>query len=500
MINIIELLKSLDVINIHGKTNRMIKGIYYHSNQVKPDSVFIAISGFKRDGHDYIKEAISNGAIAIIRDKDIPDGEISKKKKNITDILVSDSRKALALAASKFYDYPSKRLRLIGVTGTNGKTTVSYLIDSILRNDGFKVGVIGTISYRYNDCILPAPQTTPESLDLQYLLRDMVDNDVDYCILEASSHSLELQRLVGCEFHTAIFTNLGQDHLDFHKNQDIYFEAKAKLFREYPIKIGIINIDDPYSKRLLENLPGRVMTYSVNKRSDVIAEDIYCFRKGISFTAKTAQGRIKIKSPLLGQHNVYNILAAIGTGICHEMDLKMIKKGIEKVRVIPGRFEKIEEGQDFMVAVDFAHTEDALKNLLQSARNITKKRLILVFGCGGDRDRLKRPLMGRVAARFSDFIIITSDNPRTEDPMKIIEEIEKGFDGMKGKKGEYIKIKDREEAITRALKLACPGDFVLIAGKGHEPYQIIGNKRKRFDDREIVRKILRLKKRQQKYG
>ncbi|GAF68995.1 unnamed protein product, partial [marine sediment metagenome] len=387
----------------------------------------------------------------------------------------------LALLASKFYGYPSKRLRLIGVTGTNGKTTVSYLIDSILRNYGFKVGVIGTISYRYNNRILPAPQTTPESLDLQYLLRDMVNNKVDYCILEASSHSLELQRLVGCEFHTAIFTNLGQDHLDFHKNRDIYFEAKAKLFRDYPIKIGIINIDDPYSKRLLENFSGRVMTYSLNKSSDVIAEDMSCSQKGISVTVKTAQGRTKIKSSLLGQYNVYNILAAIGTGICHEMDLKTIKKGIEMVRVIPGRFEKIEEGQDFMVAVDFAHTEDALKNLLISARNITKKRLILVFGCGGDRDRLKRSLMGRVAARFSDFTIITSDNPRTENPIKIIEEIEKGFDEVEGKIGDYIKIEDREEAISRALNLACAGDFVLIAGKGHEPYQIIGNERKSFD-------------------
>lgn len=499
MIYLNELLSVLDTISIQGKREKTIQGIAYDSRLVEPGSVFVAIRGFKSDGHDFINEAVKKGAVAIVREGDIPKEDMDFTKKDITDILVPDSREALALLSTRFYDYPSKKMKLIAITGTNGKTTVSYLIDSILRNHGFRVGVIGTISYRYHDLVLPAPQTTPESLDLQYLLRDMADKGIDFCILEASSHALELKRLLGCEFNIAIFTNLGQDHLDFHENQDVYFKAKARLFTDYPIETGIINRDDPCFERLLNSFSGKPLTYGLEK-GDIIAENIVYSQNGISFTAKAGKGRLKIKSRLLGHYNVYNILAAVGAGISHNIGSEEIKKGIESVTVIPGRFEKIEEGQDFIVAVDFAHTEDALKNLLLSARNITKKRLILVFGCGGDRDRSKRPLMGRVAAMLSDFAIITSDNPRTEDPEKIIGEIEKGFQEAGDKRGEYITIKDREEAISKALGLASSGDTVLIAGKGHEPYQIIGTKKRKFDDKEIAREALRLRKRKQSYA
>jgi UDP-N-acetylmuramoyl-L-alanyl-D-glutamate--2,6-diaminopimelate ligase len=490
MISIMELLNSLSVIEVKGDTDRMINGIYYNSRDVQPGSLFVAVGGYKSDGHCYINEAVKRGASTIVRDKDIAGNGINLKGE-VTDIFVTDSRKALALLATEFYHHPSRELGLIGVTGTNGKTTITYLLDSVLRCSGLSVGVVGTISYSYNNHVLPATTTTPESLDLQRMLRDMVNRNVNYCVLEVSSHSLELKRVVGCDFQTAIFTNLSQDHLDFHKSLDNYFEAKARLFKDYPVKTAVINLDDPYGERLLKAVPGKVITYGINKSADISAEEVKCSPDGLSFTARTPLGQIDIQSPLLGRHNVYNVLAVIGAAICNGIDIACIKEGVKAVKGVLGRFERIEEGQNYTVAVDYAHTPDALKNLLRAAREITNKKVILIFGCGGDRDRLKRPLMGNAAARLADFTIITSDNPRSEEPLKIIEEIEKGFSEAGGKQESYIKVAERKEAIHKGLELAEEGDLVLIAGKGHETYQIIGNKKRDFDDREVARGFLR---------
>ena len=468
----------------------MINGIYYDSRDVQPGSLFVAVGGYKSDGHCYINEAVKRGASTIVRDKDIAGNGINLKGE-VTDIFVTDSRKALALLATEFYHHPSRELGLIGVTGTNGKTTITYLLDSVLRCSGLSVGVVGTISYSYNNHVLPATTTTPESLDLQRMLRDMVNRNVNYCVLEVSSHSLELKRVVGCDFQTAIFTNLSQDHLDFHKSLDNYFEAKARLFKDYPVKTAVINLDDPYGERLLKAVPGKVITYGINKSADISAEEIKCSPNGLSFTARTPLGQIDIQSPLPGRHNVYNVLAVIGAAICNGIDIACIKEGVKAVKGVLGRFERIEEGQNYTVAVDYAHTPDALKNLLRAAREITNKKVILIFGCGGDRDRLKRPLMGNAAARLADFTIITSDNPRSEESLKIIEEIEKGFSEAGGKQESYIKVAERKEAIHKGLELAEEGDLVLIAGKGHETYQIIGNKKRDFDDREVARGFLR---------
>ena len=490
MISIMELLNSLSVIEVKGDTDRMINGIYYNSRDVQPGSLFVAVGGYKSDGHCYINEAVKRGASTIVRDKDIAGNGINLKGE-VTDIFVTDSRKALALLATEFYHHPSRELGLIGVTGTNGKTTITYLLDSVLRCSGLSVGVIGTISYSYNNHVLPATTTTPESLDLQRMLRDMVNRNVNYCVLEVSSHSLELKRVVGCDFQTAIFTNLSQDHLDFHKSLDNYFEAKARLFKDYPVKTAVINLDDPYGERLLKAVPGKVITYGINKSADISAEEVKCSPDGLSFTARTPLGQIDIQSPLLGRHNVYNVLAVIGAAICNGIDIACIKEGVKAVKGVLGRFERIEEGQNYTVAVDYAHTPDALKNLLRAAREITNKKVILIFGCGGDRDRLKRPLMGNAAARLADFTIMTSDNPRSEESLKIIEEIEKGFSEAGGKQESYIKVAERKEAIHKGLELAEEGDLVLIAGKGHETYQIIGNKKRDFDDREVARGFLR---------
>jgi UDP-N-acetylmuramoyl-L-alanyl-D-glutamate--2,6-diaminopimelate ligase len=488
---IMELLDSLNIIKIQGDTDRIVKSIYYDSRRVTSQSLFVAISGYKSDGHRYIKDAVEKGAVAVVRDRDV---SVNQYGESVADILVDDSRKALALLASKFYGYPSRGLGLIGITGTNGKTTVSYLIDSLLRCAGFHVGVIGTIAYSYRNRVLPSSQTTPESADLQQMLRDMVDNHTDYCVLEVSSHSLALKRVVGCDFQTAVFTNLGRDHLDFHKNQEAYFESKAGLFKDYPIKTAVINVDDPFSQRLLEDCQGKVFTYGIKESADIRAEKIVCSEKGSFFTVKTPCGSLTIRSSLLGQHNVSNILAAIGGGISQNICLEDMKRGIEAVAGVPGRFERIEEGQDFTVAVDYAHTADALENLLQAARGITEKRIILIFGCGGDRDREKRPLMGSAAERLSDFSIITSDNPRSENPSSIIGEIERGFREAGGKKDSYLMIENREEAIRKGIEMARKGDTVLIAGKGHETYQIVGSEIRDFDDKKVVKKFLRHKK------
>ncbi|MBI5183597.1 MAG: UDP-N-acetylmuramoyl-L-alanyl-D-glutamate--2,6-diaminopimelate ligase [Nitrospinae bacterium] len=499
MVTLNSLLKGVDIIEINHEVDEEITeitGIAYDSRKAGDRSLFIAIKGFNVDGHDYIDEAIKKGAVAIVSERPIKD--IIPKTKKIIGITVSDSRRALAIISNNFYEHPSREMRIVGITGTNGKTTTSYLIRSIFESSGFKVGVIGTIWYTFGDRRLSAPQTTPESLDLQRLFREMVDIKTDYCILEVSSHSLELNRVFGSDFDIGLFTNLGHDHLDFHETIEGYFRSKMRLFSDYNLKRGVVNIDDQWGKEIVKRVSidgdstqrnREIITFGING-GDIRGEDIEISRDGIHFVASTPIGKTSIESRLIGYHNVYNILASVAVAISQGITLKQIREGVTLMEGVPGRFECLDEGQNFLVVVDYAHTDDALRNVIISARGLTDKRIITIFGCGGNRDKTKRPLMGKVAITHSDITIITSDNPRGEDPQKIVEDIERGIKGVSWE-GEYNVILDRHEAIEYGINKARPGDIVIIAGKGHETYQIIGNTMVHFDDREVAREVLR---------
>jgi UDP-N-acetylmuramoyl-L-alanyl-D-glutamate--2,6-diaminopimelate ligase len=386
-------------------------------------------------------------------------------------------------------------LSLVGVTGTNGKTTVTYLCKGLLETAGRRVGLIGTVAYLIGDERLPAPHTTPGAVELQALLARMVEARMDAVVMEVSSHALALDRTVGCEFDVAIFTNLTQDHLDFHADMDDYFQAKLRLFsglapagaKPRP-KRAIVNIDDARGPRVREASRVPVWTYAVHQPADLRAEGVRLALSGTRFTAATPHGRFPVESRLVGEHNVYNILAAVGVGLHEGLSPETIQRGIASVTTVPGRFERVEAGQNFTVVVDYAHTDDALLRLLTAAQALKTGRIITVFGCGGDRDRGKRPKMGRVAARLSDLVIVTSDNPRSEDPAAIVREIEAGVrDAREGAPVRYEVIVDRRAAIEAAVREAKAGDMVLIAGKGHEDYQIVGSARLHFDDREVAR-------------
>ena len=497
-----EIIKEVDLINVNGSMEREISSVCYDSRKVDNGSLFVAIKGLKSDGHNFLGEAIKRGARAVVVENNsqlpTPDSRLP------TIITVRDSRKALALISANFYGHPSREMSVIGITGTNGKTTISYLINSILKVNGFKTGLIGTIDYRFDGEIIPSSHTTPESLDLQQLFKRIAGNGGKYCVMEVSSHSLELDRVYGTRFETGVFTNLTQDHLDFHGNLEKYFHAKARLFKEYELKKAVINIDDPYGRRLIKDIKSeRILTYGIKEDADVKADDINISINGLKFIANTLIGKLNIESRFLGMHNVYNILASVSTAILEGLSEKSIIKGIVLLETVPGRLEVINEGQDFTVLVDYAHTDDALKNVLKAAREIPHSKIIVVFGCGGERDRGKRPLMGKAAVEYSDFAIITSDNPRSEEPSKIIDEIEKGIKNppqipplLKGGEGgfsgeRYIKIPDRREAIEYAINNASKGDIVIIAGKGHEDYQIFKDKKIHFDDREVAREAIK---------
>jgi UDP-N-acetylmuramoyl-L-alanyl-D-glutamate--2,6-diaminopimelate ligase len=421
-------------------------------------------------------------------------------------LIVDDSRKALALLANTFFGHPSRRLMLIGITGTNGKTTTTYLVKSIIEASGHTCGLIGTIDYRVGDKVYPAPNTTPESLELQRLLSEMVGLGASHCVMEVSSHALALGRIEGCEFAAAGFTNLTQDHLDFHESMDAYFQAKLRLFTGLATEAwAIINIDDPRGVEIVRKTRARVITTGFSELANVRpVETVGHSISGLMFDAASPAGTIAVESSLVGRHNIYNILTAIGIGSALGLSAVMIARGLRTMKAVPGRMEKVDEGQPFGVVVDYAHTEDAIVRLLESVREITAKRIITVFGCGGDRDRTKRPAMGAAAITGSDVVIITSDNPRTEEPLSIIRDIEQGLveRGVKmsvrdaeqqaapGKKPYYI-IPGRHEAVAVAVGLARPGDSVVLAGKGHEDYQIIGEKKMHFDDREVAREEIR---------
>ena len=504
------LIEGVEIERIRGETLKEIEGIAYHSQQVKKGFLFAAVRGLKVDGHRFIEDALQRGADAILleEEREIPQG---------TGIVVSNSRRALAKISSNFYGNPSSQVKLIGVTGTNGKTTITCLLESIFKRARHPVGVIGTINYRYGQTLISAPNTTPESLDLQRILREMVDEGISHVIMEVSSHGLDLDRVYGCQFDGAIFTNLTQDHLDYHRSLDHYFESKRKLFSDYlmkspkPRRFAVVNQDDPRGEAIVEGVHVPVYRYGLAPSGQVFADRMTSTLEGLSIRIQTPQGPLLIHSKLIGGFNLYNIMASVATGVAMTIPLEVLKDGIESLRGIPGRLEKVENQKGIHILVDYAHTPDALErsisgltSILEENRQASQReeKIITVFGCGGDRDRTKRPVMGEVAGRLSDLVVLTSDNPRTEDPLLILGEVEKGFkkigleawasEGLKtwrAKKG-YLKIPDRREAIRMAVRLARPSDVVLIAGKGHEDYQIIGTKKFPFDDRIEARKAL----------
>ena len=442
------------------------------------------------DGNRFVPDAIKRGAAAIV--SALP-GEAYA---DIPWIQVTDEREALALLAANFQENPAKRLHAIGVTGTNGKTTTTYLIESILNAAGYPSAVFGTIEYRGPGFQFPAERTTPEAPELQALFRRVVDGGWKHAVMEVSSHAVELKRVMGLHFEVAVFTNLTRDHLDLHKDMQSYFLAKKKLFTGLDgtiPRVLVLNRDDPYFSELQAIAPAHVISYGMDQAADVspVRYDAMRSGEGMDAVFKTRLGDLQVRTKLLGKPNLYNIGAAIGTAIGLGVPAEAIRSGISDMAVVPGRFEPVNAGQSFRVIVDFAHTDDALERVLQSAREITAGRLLVVFGCGGDRDRTKRPLMGEVAVKGSDFAIVTSDNPRSEDPLSIISEVEVGVRRAGGIEGKnYQVVADRREAIRHALRMASTGDTVLLAGKGHEAYQIIGETSFPFDERAVARELL----------
>ncbi len=475
---------------LQGDLDREIATVEYDSRRVGPKSLFVCIRGERHDGHRFIPEAVHRGAAAFLVQRDIRTSEGSPVPGAI--LQVEETRHALSHLAIRFYDSPSLELCLAGITGTNGKTTVSYLSEAVLQADGRRVGVIGTVEYRCGEICREAERTTPEAPDLQAMLRWMREQRADAAVMEVSSHSLALHRVAGCAFDVAVFTNLTQDHLDFHKTMEEYFAAKAQLFTMLGEKGGtaVINMDDPAGKRLREMTRGPVVTYGLTAKADVTAQTSTYDLRGIWVTLRTPWGPGELQSPLLGRHNLYNLLAAVGVGGVLGTPVQRMAEGLARVRNIPGRLEPVHCGQPFEVVVDYAHTPDALEWVLRALRELCPGRLTVLFGCGGDRDRKKRPLMGEAAAHLADRVFLTSDNPRSEAPEAIVEEIEVGVGRVPGARGRTTLCVDRQDAIGAAIQQARPGDIILIAGKGHERTQIVGQQVIPFDDREVARQVL----------
>lgn len=467
---------------LQGSLDVDIKSITNNSNEVIANTLFVCITGFKVDGHSFIPMAISKGATAVLVEKpvEVPD--------DITVIKVEDTRKALALSACRFYDNPTHKMKMIGVTGTNGKTSTVFLIKYILEAFNQKTGIIGTIENRIGDIVLEASRTTPESIELQSLFSQMVEQNVDAAIMEVSSHALDLKRVEGCKIDIGIFTNLTLDHLDYHKTMENYRDAKLKLFEM--CEIGVINMDDPVGKYMKENGScKRYITFGCKDPSyDLYAYDIHNSINGTSFklSIDLKEYVFELKTP--GMFSVYNALGVIGATLALSVPIEIIQKTLKEKSFVRGRFQTLKSPKGYYAVVDYAHTPDGLLNVLDTIQEFAQRRVITVFGCGGDRDKSKRPKMGEFAGQKSDYVIITSDNPRTEDPAQIIDDVEKGIipTGC-----GYSKVVDRGEAIKEALKMAEKDDVVLIAGKGHEDYQIIGSETIHFDDVEQVEAFYR---------
>jgi len=481
-----KLIEGLDVQDVQGNIEAEISSIAYDSRLVAPEGLFVALKGLRQDGHDYIQDAVSRGAAAVLSESPIPINKL-KQAHRVAMIQVPDARRALSSLAVTFFDVPFRRLNLIGITGTNGKTTTAYLIESMLAAAGKRPGVIGTINYRYLDRVMEAPVTTPESLDLMQILRRMADNEVTDVVMEVSSHSLEQGRVRDCPFRVAVFTNLSQDHLDYHGSMEAYFGAKARLFSPSEegwansLRYAVINADDPKGRGIMDMTKAQVVTYGMAKGRHVRAEGVHVSQRGLMARLITPAGEIDVASSLVGAHDIYNIMAAAGAAWATGLSLESIHAGIARLKGVPGRLERVENRRGLALIVDYAHTPDALLKALQAVRLLTTGRVITVFGCGGDRDREKRKEMGRIAGMGSDKVFITSDNPRTEDPAAIADQIEAGVkaSGIR----DYVLELDRRIAIQQAVQMAAEGDLVLIAGKGHETYQIIGSQKRPFDDR-----------------
>jgi UDP-N-acetylmuramyl-tripeptide synthetase len=468
---------------IRGDAEVEIAAVTHDSRRAGPGSLFVAIRGAAADGNDFVDAARRKGAVAVGSEQD-PRGEGAWVK-------VENAREALALLSAAALGDPARSLDLVGVTGTNGKTTTTYLVDSVLRAAGESVGLVGTVEYRIGNRIAEAARTTPESSDLQALFREMVDAGCRRAVLEVSSHSLSLARVHGLEFQVAVFTNLTRDHLDFHGDMDAYFAAKRTLFAKLLRADGhaIVNFDDDRGQDLARASRGRVWGYSLeDPKADLVAEDVRLGLDRTRFRARTPVGTLELESALVGRFNVQNLLAALGAGLALGLEPGVVQRGLAALPGVPGRMEKVVAGQDFTVLVDYAHTDDALRNLLETVRGLGPRRVITVFGCGGDRDRTKRPLMGAVAARLSDVVILTSDNPRSEPPEAILEEIRRGIPASRAQDTHVLP--DRRDAIARALEMGREGVCVVIAGKGHETYQVLRDRTVPFDDRQVARDVL----------
>ena len=491
------LLKGINVLGASGDISGSVSDICYDSRRCGKGSLFVAIAGAQFNGHGFVHDAVKRGAGYVVYDEgnfSTPPGAISIRVKN--------SRLALGMLGKNFYGNPSRDICLIGVTGTNGKTTVAYLIESILKSAGFRTGVTGTVNYRYGGNIFPALHTTPESLDLHRMLREMVDAGVTHVVMEVSSHAIDLKRIYGCEYDIGIFTNLSREHLDYHHTMEEYFLVKKRFFTDViGESMAVVNCDDPWGARLIDEIKTPVITFGMGRSCDVLPTDVAISIDGINAKIKEPGRAFPVSSAMVGKFNLYNILAAAATAMSLRIPEEYIRSGIGALDAVPGRLERVSGPGEPAVFVDYAHTGDALEKVLENLSDFKKGKIITVFGCGGDRDRTKRPVMGEIAAMLSDLAIITSDNPRTEDPSRIMDEIEMGIDTDStryspediingfSEKG-YTVIADRRNAIDLAISVAGKSDIVLVAGKGHEDYQIMGTEKFPFDDRVVVREAL----------
>ncbi len=502
--NLAPLMAALSPCAVHGLEGEgpAVTALHYRSQEVQPGGVFVAIRGQIADGHDFIDDARRRGAVAVVTEKPVASPGVV--------VTVPDTRRALAELAAAFYGRPSEQLTVVAVTGTNGKTTTTYLVEGILTQAGRPTGVIGTINYRHSGISHPSPTTTPESLDLQRILAEMQAAGVSHVVLEASSHAIELQRIHACWMDIGVFTNLSQDHLDFHGSMPAYWATKKRLFTHFLASgpkagraVAVVNTDSVHGHELAEQAGVRVIRAGTGADCSVRGENWSCDLQGIRGAIVFGARRIDIRSRLVGRHNIENLLCAAGVGAALGIDPRIIGAGLEAVGHVPGRLERVESRSGRWVYVDYSHTPDALENALTALRALTTGRILCVFGCGGDRDRTKRPIMGSIAARLSDLAVVTSDNPRTEDPVAILDQIVPGIRAQGVPQADaraiapspggksFVVEPDRRKAIALAIRSARPGDAVLIAGKGHEPYQIIGHQAIHFDDREEADRVIK---------
>ena len=485
-----EIVKTVKPLAVVGTLDQEITGITYDSRRVMPGNLFVAMRGERTDGHRFVEAAIDRGASAIVLERD------SSFNPRATRIKVSDARRSMAQASAHFYNHPSQSLKVVGVTGTNGKTTTAFMVRAIMEAAGIPCGLLGTVQYQIGERVIPSCRTTPESVEIQEMMSQMLRAGCGGVSMEVSSHALHQLRVAEVDFDITIFTNLSQDHLDYHGTMEEYFESKTMLFSALGTvrKAGraVVNADDAYGRELIKRLGGdhAVVSYGASSAAVIRAEDVRVSAEGSYFVVHTPQGSIPITLPLIGRYNVSNALAAIGASHALGIDLRTAESALAQFRPVPGRIERVEVPENYKVFVDYAHTADALRNVLATLAELTRGRLILVFGCGGDRDTGKRKPMGRAACELADFSILTTDNPRTEDPREIVKQIEEGF--TPAARGRYHVLEDRREAIERALDIARPGDAVLIAGKGHETYQEFADTVVPFNDRHVVEEYFSL--------